>query len=55
VLFRSTGLWLILVGSLNTDTHSDRVWTFFDENGVLTHVATTLESGRSEFGLAWSD
>lgn len=52
---KRTGLWLIVLGSLNTDTHSDRVWMFFDENSVLTHVASSYESERSEFGLAWTD
>ncbi|MBI5433109.1 MAG: hypothetical protein HZA52_09795 [Planctomycetes bacterium] len=52
---KRTGLWLIVIGSLNTDTHSDRVWAFFDEHGVLTHVASSFESDRAEFRLSWSD
>ncbi|MCE9592924.1 MAG: outer membrane protein assembly factor BamE [Planctomycetes bacterium] len=52
---KRTGLWLIVFGSLNSDTQSDRVWVFFDENAILTHVASTFESERAEFGMAWTD
>jgi outer membrane protein assembly factor BamE (lipoprotein component of BamABCDE complex) len=54
-LVKRTGLWLVVFGSLNTDSHSDRVWVFFDENGLLTHVASTFASDRAEFGMAWTD
>lgn len=54
-LAKRSGLWLLVVASVNTDTHSDRVWAFFDEQDVLTHIASTYESGRSEFDLAWSE
>ena len=48
---KRTGLWLILVGFAGSDERSDRVWTFFDENELLTHVGSTFESGDAQYEL----
>lgn len=50
---KRTGLWLILIGFLNDDTQSDRVWVFFDAEGRLTHAASTLQADRAEWELPW--
>ena len=52
---KRTGAWFVVVASVNTDARSDRVWTFFDEDGLLTHVASTFESDRAKYGLAWRE
>jgi len=51
---KRAGLALIVVGLLGTDAHSDRVWVFFDEDDVLTHVGATLASKDAEYALPWS-
>ena len=50
---KTAGLWLILVGVLNVDTQSDRVWLFFDENDVLKHAGSTLKSHTAEYSFPW--
>lgn len=52
---KRTGVLLIVVGLVNTDTRSDRVWVFFDENDLLTHVGATLQAGDSAYALPWVD
>jgi hypothetical protein len=51
---KDAGLWLLVVGLLGRDTRSDRVWLFFDEAELLTHVGATLESDEAEYALPWS-
>ena len=51
---KKTGLFLIVIGLLNKDSRSDRAWVFFDEDGTLTHVATTMAADETEFELPWS-
>lgn len=46
-----TGLWLIIFGIAGDDVRSDRVWVFFDENNVLTHVGATFEASEAEYEL----
>jgi outer membrane protein assembly factor BamE (lipoprotein component of BamABCDE complex) len=52
---KSTGLWLLAIMMMNDDTRSDRVWVFFDENDVLTHVGATFDFRDPEYALPWSD
>jgi len=52
---KSAGLWLLLVGLYNQDTRADRVWVFFDENQVLSHVGATLEGDAAEYAMPWED
>ena len=52
---KRAALFLILVGLVNRDTRSDRVWVFFDAEDVLSHVATTFEGGRAEYAMPWED
>lgn len=46
-----TGLWLGIVGFAGDDVRSDRVWAFFDESNVLTHVGATFEASEAEYEL----
>ena len=52
---KQAGLWVLLVGFLNTDTRSDRLWVFFDEQGVLTHHGATLSADDAQWALPWTD
>jgi outer membrane protein assembly factor BamE (lipoprotein component of BamABCDE complex) len=52
---KRTGLFLFLVGFYNSDSHQDRVWVFFDEADILTHVGSTLKAEATEYGMPWSD
>lgn len=50
---KRTGLVLIIVGLLEAQTRSDRVWLFFDEQGTLTHHGSTFEAGEARYGMPW--
>ncbi len=52
---KTAGIWLLLVVISGTDTRTDRLWLFFDENGILRHHGATLAAGRAGFSLPWSD
>ena len=41
---KSANLWAMALALSNTDTRQDRVWVFFDEGDVLTHVGATVET-----------
>lgn len=51
---KNTGLFLLIIGLYGEDQQSDRVWAFFDENGVLSQLGTTFEAKKAEFGLPGS-
>lgn len=50
-LEKNTGLFLILIGLYGEDVQSDRVWAFFDEDGVLSQLGTTLQADQAEHHL----
>ena len=52
---KSAGLWLFAFALTNVDARQDRVWVFFDEADVLTHVGATFESHRAQWALPWED
>ena len=52
---RTTGIVLIVLNFLNQDERQDRVWVFFDEDGKLTHVGSTLEAARAQVAAPWED
>ena len=52
---KRAGLILVVVLLYNLDQRADRVWVFFDENQVLTHVGVSLESDRAEYAMPWED
>lgn len=51
VVEKQTALVLFLVNLRGVDTDADRVWVFFDRQGVVTHVASTFEAGLAEYDL----
>lgn len=52
---KRAALWLLVVGLYNQDSRTDRAWLFFDEDGVLTHVGTSLEAAETEYAMPWED
>ena len=52
---KEAATWLLLIAFLNTDLRQDRVWLFFDESNVLTHVGSTLASHRPQYAMPWED
>ncbi|HUR27287.1 MAG TPA: hypothetical protein VM509_03820 [Planctomycetota bacterium] len=50
---KDTGVLLLIVGVFNSDTRADRVWVFFDEHEVLTHVASSLRADEARYALPW--
>jgi len=52
---KDAALFLILVTFRNIDSDQDRVWAFFDEEGVLTHVGGTFESDEAGYKMPWQD
>ena len=52
---KRAGLFLLIVALYNEDTRSDRVWVFFDENQVLTHVGATFQGDDPRYAMPWQD
>jgi len=48
---KNTGLTLIIVTFINSDTKRDHVLVFFDERGVVSGVGSSLDSGRASYKL----
>lgn len=52
---KGAGTFLLIVVLFNEDARQDRVWLFFDENGVLSHMGSTFASKRTEYSMPWED
>ena len=52
---KNAGLFLFIVNFRNTDTRQDRVWVFFDEENVLTHLSSTFQADGVEWAFPWED
>lgn len=52
---KGAGTFLLVVALFNEDARQDRVWLFFDEQGVLSHVGSTFASERTEYSMPWED
>lgn len=48
---KQTGLWLVIFGLRGVDARSDRIWVFFDEDEMLTHVGSTFEAKNAQYEL----
>lgn len=48
---KRAGLSLLILTMIGEDSRADRVWVFFDEEDVLSHVAVNLASQQTEYGL----
>jgi hypothetical protein len=52
---KGTGLLLLVLNFGHADTREDRVWLFFDETDLLTHVGHSLEAHRAQYAFPWED
>ena len=52
---RRAGLLILVFGTFGQDKQFDRCWVFFDANGLLTHIASSLESSTAEYNLSSID
>lgn len=52
---KQAGLALIVFNMRGVDTHADRVWLFFDEDNVLSHVGASLAGEQAKYSLPWSN
>ena len=50
---KRTGFFALIIGLQGIDQRSDRVWVFFDENQLLSHVGATFEGRDAEFELPY--
>ena len=50
---KSAGLVLVVFNMFAQDMRTDRLWAFFDENEVLTHVGATYGTHRTQYALPW--
>jgi hypothetical protein len=51
---KQAALFLVVIALRGTDTREDRAWLFFDEDDVLTHVATTFQGDDARYALPWT-
>ena len=52
---KRAGFFIVVLGLFNEDTRSDRIWVFFDEDQVLTHVGATFAGDDTRWAMPWSD
>ena len=48
-------IWPILVVFLNKDTQQDRVWAFFNDQGLLTNLGGSFLGDQAAYRMPWSD
>jgi outer membrane protein assembly factor BamE (lipoprotein component of BamABCDE complex) len=54
-LKKGAAFWPIILVFVNTEARQDRVWAFFDEAGLLTHVGASFEADKASYAMPWSD
>ena len=53
---KMTGFLVAVVGFINTDTRSDRVWVFLGPGGTeVTHVASSFDADKARSEMPWSE
>ncbi len=52
---KSAAFWPIIVVLSNNDTQQDRVWAFFDETGLLTHIGGTFMADSASYKMPWQE
>lgn len=51
---KRAGLFLLVVYLSNIDARADRIWLFFDDEDVLTHVGSTFDAADARYAMPWS-
>lgn len=54
-LEKRAGLSLLVVTLINSDVQQDRMWMFFDEQGVLACAGATSDADKAVYELPWSN
>jgi len=53
---KMSGFLAAIVGFMNSDTRSDRIWIFLGPGGTeVTHVAASFDADKAQNGMPWSD
>jgi hypothetical protein len=52
---KRAALFLLVVFLSNSDARSDRLWLFFDEKDVLSHVGATYSAEDARYAMPWQD
>ncbi len=53
---KMTGLLAAVVGFMNSDTRSDRIWVFLGPGGEeVTHVGSSFDADKAQNGMPWSE
>jgi len=52
---KTAGFTVLFFTLFGSDTRSDRVWVFFDENEQLTHLGSTFAMHRTQYALPWEN
>ena len=52
---KELGMLAIVVILSNKDTRADRLWVFFDEHDVLTHMGKTFAAEQASYSWPWED
>jgi outer membrane protein assembly factor BamE (lipoprotein component of BamABCDE complex) len=50
---KRAALFAVVIGFLNEDSRQDRVWVFFDEEGVLRDLGSTFEGKEPVYAMPW--
>ena len=45
--------WLLVAIVGNSDKRGDRVWVWFDENDIVTHVGATFQAADARYAMPW--
>jgi hypothetical protein len=51
---KRAALFLIVINLSNTDARADRIWLFFDQDDLLTHVGSSFDADDARYALPWS-
>ena len=53
---KMTGFLAAVVGFMNSDTRSDRIWVFLGPGGEqVTHVGSSFDADKAQNGMPWSE
>jgi outer membrane protein assembly factor BamE (lipoprotein component of BamABCDE complex) len=52
---KSAAIWPIIIVFSNKETQQDRIWAFFNEKDVLTHIGGTFRADEADYQMPWQD
>jgi len=48
---KQEAVFMLFLAVRGQDIQQDRVWVFFDESGLVSHVGATLDAAKAEYSL----